>query len=519
MNITHGLRRVLQVNSRAIATIFEGRRRTWREIGDRVSRLARALRAHGLGRGDRIAVLMLNQDRYIECYLAAGWAGAAIVPLNIRWSVRENADALSDCGAKLLFVDSAFAKAGMTLAANVLGGLRLIYADDDALPDGMFEYEALIAVSGPMPDAMAAPDDLAAIFYTGGTTGRSKGVMLSHRNITANAFKVLAEGVVPETAVYLHAAPMFHLANGSAMYSLFLSGGTSVVIKAFTPEAVFDSIEHHKVTETALVPTMIQMVADHPAVRLRDLGSLRRILYGGSPISEAVLDRASAVLPGVAFTQAYGMSELSPLATILHAHEHVGERRSRGRHRSAGRATPGVEIRIVDESDREVPRGTVGQICARGDVVMMGYWNRPEETAKAVIDGWMHTGDAGYMDEDGFVYLMDRVKDMIISGGENVYSAEVENVVAQHPAVAQCAVIGIPNETWGEEVCAVVMRKPGIKVDPVEIIAFCKERIAHYKCPRSVDIRDEPLPMSGPGKILKRDLRAPFWEGRKRQVS
>jgi long-chain acyl-CoA synthetase len=232
-----------------------------------------------------------------------------------------------------------------------------------------------------------------------------------------------------------------------------------------------------------------------------------------------VLDRASAALPGVGFTQAYGMSELSPVATILHAHDHVDEPRSRGRRRSAGRATLGVEIRIVDNSDREVPRGTIGQICVRGDVVMMGYWNRPEETAKAIADGWMHTGDAGYMDEDGFVYLMDRVKDMIISGGENVYSVEVENVVAQHPAVAQCAVIGIPNEFWGEEVCAVVMRKPGIKVDPVEIIAFCKERIANYNCPRSVDIREEPLPMSGPGKILKRDLRAPFWEGRKRQVS
>jgi long-chain acyl-CoA synthetase len=417
MNIIHGLRRALQVKSCGTATIFEGRRRTWQEIGDRVSRFAGALHAHPLGRGDRIAVLMLNQDRYIECYLAASWAGAVIVPLNIRWSIQENADALSDCGAKLLVVDNAFAKAGMTLAANASGGLMLIYADDDSVPDGMFGYEALIAASGPMPDAMAAPDDLAAIFYTGGTTGRSKGVMLSHRNITANAFNCLAEGLCPETAVYLHAAPMFHMANGAGMYSLFLSGGTSVVIKAFTPEAVFDAIEQQKVTDTTLVPTMIQMMADHPAVRLRDLGSLERILYGGSPISEAVLDRASAALPGVAFTQAYAQSELSPVATILHAREHLGEGRSRGRHRSGGRATVGVEVRIVDENDREVPRGTVGQICARGDVVMMGYWNRPEETAKAIVDGWMHTGDAGQMDEDGFVYVVDRVKHMIISGG------------------------------------------------------------------------------------------------------
>jgi long-chain acyl-CoA synthetase len=518
MNITHGLRRALQVNSRGTATIFEGRRRTWQEIGDRVSRFARALRGHSLGRGDRIAILMLNQDRYIECYLAASWAGAVIVPLNIRWSIQENADALSDCGAKLLVVDNAFAKAGMTLATNASGSLMVIYADDDPVPDGMFGYEALIAASGPMPDAMAAPDDLAAIFYTGGTTGRSKGIMLSHRNIAANAFNCLAEGLCGETAVYLHAAPMFHMANGAGMYSVFLSGATSVVIKAFTPETVFDAIEQQRVTETILVPTMIQMVADHPAVRLRDLGSLKQILYGGSPISEAVLDRASAALPRVAFIQAYAQSELSPIATILHARERLGEGRSRGRHRSGGRATLGVEVRIVDENDREVPRGTVGQICARGDVVMMGYWNRPEETAKAIVDGWMHTGDAGHMDEDGFVYIVDRFKDMIISGGENVYSAEVENIVARHPAVAQCAVIGIPNETWGEQVHAIVMRRPGTKVDPVDIIAFCKERIAHYKCPRSVEIRDE-LPMSGPGKILKRELRAPFWEGRKRQVS
>ena len=519
MNITHGLRRALQVKSCGIATIFESRRRTWREMGDRVSRLAAALRSQGLGRGDRIAVLMPNQDRYIECYLAASWAGAAIVPLNKRWSIQETADALTDCGANLLVVDSAFASAGTTLAANAAGSVKLIYADDGAVPDGMLAFEALIAASAPMPDAMAAPDDLAAIFYTGGTTGRSKGVMLSHRNITANAFNLLAEGLLGETAVYLHAAPMFHLANASGMYSMFLSGGTSVVIKAFTPEAVFDAIERHKVTETILVPTMVQMIADHPEVRLRDLSSVKQILYGGSPISEAVLERASSVLPGAAFIQAYAQSELSPVATILHPHAHVGAGRARGRHRSGGRATFGIEIRIVDESDREVPRDTVGQICARGDVVMMGYWNRPDETAKAIVDGWMHTGDAGYMAEDGFVYLVDRVKDMIISGGENIYSIEVENVLAHHPAVAQCAVIGVPNETWGEAVHAVVMRKPGAKADPVDIIAFCKERIAHYKCPRSVEIRDEPLPMSGPGKILKRDLRAPFWASRERQVS
>jgi long-chain acyl-CoA synthetase len=273
------------------------------------------------------------------------------------------------------------------------------------------------------------------------------------------------------------------------------------------------------VNEILLVPTMIQMLVDHPAISSHDMSSLRRIVFGASPMSEALLDRAVAVLPNARFVQAYGMTELSPVATILHHREQVGEGRKLGRHRSGGRATFGVEIRIVDADDKPVPSGTVGEICVRGDVVMMGYWERPEETAKAVVDGWMHTGDGGYMDADGFVYIVDRVKDMIISGGENVYSAEVENVVALCPAVAQCAVIGIPSERWGEAVHAVIVPKPGVTVDADELIAFCHERIAGYKCPRSVEVRDAPMPMSGAGKILKRELRRPFWEGKERRVN
>jgi len=518
MNITHGLRRAQQINAGGIATICGGRRRTWRDVGDRVARLAGAIRKLGIGAGERVAVLMLNQDRYLESYLGIAWAGAVIVPLNIRWSVAEIEDALRDCGAAALVVDRTFGTAGARLA-DAIGHLRLIYAGDDAAPPGMDGYEALIASSEPVPDAMRDAEDLAGIFYTGGTTGRSKGVMLSHRNLMANAFNFLAEGLFASDCVYLHAAPMFHLANGAAMYSLLLSGGVNVTVEAFTPTAVFDAIERHGVTDTLLVPTMIQMLADHPDVGSRDLASLQRITYGASPISEALLDRATAAFPRVRFVQAYGMSELSPLATVLHAREHTGEGRAKGRHRSGGRATFGAEIRIVDPSDRPLPPRSVGEICVRGDMVMMGYWNRPEETAKALVDGWMHTGDGGYMDEDGFVYIVDRVKDMIISGGENVYSVEVENVVARHPAVAQCAVIGIPSEKWGETVHAVIQCKPGAAVDPADIMAYCKERIAGYKCPTSVEIRDEPLPMSGAGKILKRELRRPFWEGRDRRVS
>jgi long-chain acyl-CoA synthetase len=264
---------------------------------------------------------------------------------------------------------------------------------------------------------------------------------------------------------------------------------------------------------------MIQMLVDHPALGSYDLSPLKNVLYGASPISEALLDRAIAALPGVRFIQAYGMTELSPLATVLHWNEHIGEGRAKGRHRSAGRALLGCEVRIVDADHNLLPFGEIGEIIVRGDNVMMGYWERPEETARAIIDGWMHSGDGGWMDEDGFVYVVDRLKDMIITGGENVYSIEVENAVARHPAVAQCAVIGIPSKRWGEQVHAVVVKKSGAKVSADELIAFCKTLIAGYKCPRSVDISETPLPLSGAGKILKRELRKSFWEGRERRVS
>ncbi|KWV50865.1 fatty-acid--CoA ligase [Bradyrhizobium macuxiense] len=518
MNITNGLRRALQVNPNGLAVVCGERRRKWHEVGDRVARLAAAIRGLGAKDGDRVAILSLNSDRYLELYLAVGWAGAVIVPLNIRWSPLENEDALRDCRAGILFVDKAFAPVGVTLA-KALPGLKLVYADDGAMPDGMENYESLIAGNAPIPDAMRKPEDLAGIFYTGGTTGRSKGVMLSHRNLMANALNALGEGLWPGTSTYLHAAPMFHLANGAAMYSVLLSGGSNVVIQGFTPDAVAAAMQKERVTDVLLVPTMIQMFVDHPSLGNYDLSSLKRISYGASVISDAVLMRAMKALPHVEFTQAYGMTELSPIATLLHWKEHIGEGRAKGRHRGAGRATLGCEVKIVDAEDKIVPTGTVGEIAVRGDVVMMGYWERPEETARAVIDGWMHTGDGGYMDADGFVYVVDRVKDMIISGGENVYSAEVENALAQHPAVAQCAVIGIPSERWGEQVHAVVVMKSGAGATPEELMEHCKTLIAGYKCPRSVDITSTPLPLSGAGKILKRELRRPYWENRDRRVS
>ncbi|WP_445488785.1 long-chain-fatty-acid--CoA ligase [Rhodopseudomonas sp. RCAM05734] len=515
MNITQGLRRVLQTNPLGIATVDGGRRRSWRDVGDRVARLAGGLKGLGLKPGDRVAVLMLNSDRYLELYLGVAWAGAVIVPTNVRWSAAEIADSLVDCRASALVVDATFAAMGVDLvkAMPATVKLTLIHADDVAGPSEAHDYERLVAGSAPVPDAMRGREDLAGIFYTGGTTGRSKGVMLSHGNIVANSLHMLAEGFLPDGTIYLNAAPMFHVANGGAMFAQLISGGTNVIVRMFNPELVMQVIEKEKVTSTLIVPTMIQMLTDHPNFHTADLSSMEQIMYGASPINQALLNRAMAGLPNVEFHQLYGMTELSPLATHLPWHQHFGEEATaKNRQRACGRAAIGCEVRIVGPDRKPVGTGEVGEVAVRGDNVMMGYWERPEETAKAVIDGWMHTGDGGYMDEEGYVYLVDRMKDMIISGGENVYSIEVENVVAQHPAVAQCAVIGIPDPQWGETVHAIVIAKAGAQLNAAELVAFCKDRIAGYKCPRSIDVRSEPFPLSGAGKVLKRELRRPFWD-------
>ncbi len=370
----------------------------------------------------------------------------------------------------------------------------------------MLGYEALLDAAAPVEDAMRGGDDLYGIFYTGGTTGHPKGVMLTHDNLMVSALGSLVTlPVVSRDGVLLHSAPMFHLADVAAWLMAMLSGASHVIVPSFTPAGVIEAIQRHGVTDALLVPTMIQMLADAPEAADADLSQVRSILYGASPISEAVLARARAVLPNARFTQAYGMTELAPIATLLSPEAHDDEVLVR----SCGRAVAHAEVRILDDAGREVPRGVVGEVCVRGDHVMAGYWNKPEATSAAVRDGWMHTGDGGYMDERGFVFIVDRIKDMIITGGENVYSAEVENAVAQHPAVAQVAVIGVPDEEWGERVHAVIVLKPGAQATEQQVRDFCRELIANYKLPRSVAFVDA-LPMSGAGKILKRELRARF---------
>jgi long-chain acyl-CoA synthetase len=343
--------------------------------------------------------------------------------------------------------------------------------------------------------------------------------MLSHNNLYMNALLVTPAMGLAAEANWLHGAPMFHLADGAASFAISMLAGTHSFIPRFDVLEALKAIERFRVTNSVFVPTMVNMIVNHPDVADYDLSSLKGVLYGASPMPEAVILRALEVMPSVAFTHGYGQTEAAPFLTALPPSYHDPGGPLADKMKSIGFPSVGTEIRILDENDNEVPRGTVGEICARSPNVMLGYWNKPELTAETLRNGWLHTGDGGYMDEDGFLYIVDRVKDMIISGGENVYSAEVENALYQHAAVLECAVIGVPDETWGERVHAIVRLKEEDACDAETLIAHCHELIAGYKCPRSLEFRDQPLPLSGAGKILKSELRKPYWEGLAKQVN
>lgn len=517
MYLTQGLHRSLSLFPQREATTFGTRRQTYRELGARVARFAGALRRLGVQPGERVALLALNSDRYVEYYLGTFWAGAAVNPVNTRWSVAEIAYSLDDCDTTVLIVDDHFADAAASLRSQCRSLRQLLHWGDRPAPENCQSLEPLLAEAEPVEDAFRRGQDLAGVFYTGGTTGFPKGVMLHHDGISSAALCRLALGYVPGEA-YLHAAPLFHLAGAIGVFAQLLGGGRHVMLPGFEPGEILRTIQDERVTDTLLVPTMIQSLVDHPQRGGFDLSSLRFIVYGAAPISEALLDRALAALPQTSFMQGYGMTELSGPLTFLEPCYHSAEGRRLGKLRSAGRASVFCETRIVDAQGLELPRGAVGEIAFRAPSMMLGYWNRPEETAAVLRDGWMHSGDGGYMDEEGFVFIVDRLKDMIVSGGENVYSAEVENALASHPAVAACAVIAIPHAKWGEAVHAVIVLKPLAEASAEALIAHCKPLIAGYKCPRSIEFR-AALPLTGAGKVMKARLREPYWKGARRAVN
>lgn len=504
--LTQGLHRALQQRPDHIATRFLGRQLSYRQLGERVARLAAGLRAHGVQAGDRVALLAQNSDRYLEYLLAVWWLGAVVNPVNTRWSTQEIAYSLNDCDSRALMVDDAFLAQAAELRTLAPCVQVLVHTGEQATPEGSLGWEDLIARHEPMSDTRTGGDALAAILYTGGTTGHPKGVMVSHDNLWAAAVARMGQSLFAADSVALLLTPFFHVAGLGRLIIQVVVGATSVILPRFDAEAVLRVIQEENIDEMGVVPSMLQMLLDHPEFGAYRLGSLKRIGYGASPITLALLERAMEVLPGVEFSQSYGMTETAAVVTVSGPENHSAWGRDKGLARSAGRAGYSSEVRILDENGREVAPGVVGEIVIRGPSIMQGYWNKPAETAQALRDGWLHTGDGGYIDEEGYLFIVDRIKDMIITGGENVYSAEVEAVLARHPAIRECAVIGLPDEQWGEAVHAVIVLHPGQDLDLAALREYCRASLAGYKCPKSMEIRDK-LPLSAAGKVLKQVLR------------
>lgn len=496
MYLTQGLHRAVQRHPQEIALVHldeQGERRwTFAQLFDEVGRQAAALHGRGVRAGDRVALLSGNSDALITAILACWWLGAVACPLNIRWNKSELAYALNDSDAVLL----------------------LHHADLPFTPEhtphlsfANLAHEAQGLT--PLPDTRTGGEHLAALLYTGGTTGRSKGVMLSHANFWSASMTRGAELNNAPDSVSLLVAPLFHVAGLGRMVGQLIVGGRWVTMAQFRTPAVLDAIARLHIHDIIVVPSMLQSLLDDPGFDAAQLQSLNRIAFGAAPMPPDLLDRALAAWPQAEFFQAYGLTETAGAVCINLPANHLPQARGKGLLTSVGRAGLGAEIKIVDEQHQEVPRGEVGEIVVRGPMVMQGYWKQPEATASAFHDGWFCTGDAGRMREDGHLFIVDRLKDMIISGGENVYCSEVETVLRSHPQVAQAAIVGVPSVKWGEAVHAFVVLQPGSPAGDAlsaELKDFCQQSLAGYKCPRSFSFVTE-LPLSAAGKILKNVLR------------
>ena len=491
-----------------------GEQRTFGEHADRVSRLCDAVATKlGIGPKDRVAVLSVNSMEYLELW-HAGFLGAFVVnPLNLRFSPEELIYVLKDAETSVCFVDSTFApliekireQAGLKHVVLIGGG--------DGAAD--LRYEELLADAGTRWPEVPEEDDLCVVMYTGGTTGKPKGVMLDQRAEVLNQYHIAMSIPWEPGDTYIISTPMFHGATMLGVVGAAMFGVPVVIQPMFEPGGFLAACEKYNCTVTVLVPTMIGMVVNHPEFAPERISSLKRLVYGASPMPKALLEKLLAMLPDTRIIQGYGMTEAATVLTFFGDAEH----REGSRLGSCGRPLPGIEIKIVDEDGTELPPGQAGEVYARGGNFMQGYLKLPEETAKAFRDGWYASGDVGYVDDKGYLFLVDRAKDMIISGGENIYSVEVENAIASHPEVIQVAVIGIPDETWGEAVHAICVVKEGSTLTSEDVIAHARASIGGYKVPRSVDFRTEPLPLSGAMKVLKKDLRAPYWEGKDRGIN
>ena len=530
MNLALVHRRNEKLYPNKLAVICGDRRVTFAELEARVNRLVNALLARGVRKGDRIAILAKNCVELFEVYGAAEKGGFIIVPLNWRLQPHELAVLINDCSPSVLFVEQGYVEAINSIRAQVPGVGHFVaigteaagseaVADLEGFGAGYQNYEAVLQGAS-VEDAgiEVLEDDVAYIIYTSGTTGLPRGAMHTHRGQVEDARTLSLEiGIVPSD-VYLSTMPLFHIGGHAVALAYFHRGATNLVMRDFDAEEMLRLIHRERVTSVQVVPTMIAFALDLPNLASYDVSSLRTIFYASAPMPVALLRRSMEVFGNI-FFQAYGQTESGPVITVLRKEDHVpnGSEREVRRLASCGRAALDVDVRVVDEQGREVRPGEVGEIIARSDWNMIGYWNQPELTEQTIRKGWLYTGDMATVDEDGYIYIVDRKKDMIISGGENIYPREVEEVLYRHPAVLEAAVIGVPDDKWGESVKAVVVLKSGASATEAEIIEHCKAGLASYKKPKSVDFV-QVLPKTPSGKVLKRDLRERYWQGRERRV-
>jgi long-chain acyl-CoA synthetase len=495
MIYTHTVARALRYYPDQTAFASGEKRSTFRELHERVARVAASLVSHGFRRGDRLAMLLPNEPEYIELIYACSRLGVIAVPLNTRLSATEIDRVLADASPRGLIRHSSLP----------VPTVRLSW-------ERVLDREPLEAANGAALEAIYDSEAVLALVYTSGTTGHPKGVTLTHANVLANVHFLNYWMPYEEGGVYLHAAPMFHIADFPLMFAAPAFGTCQVTIPKFSPQSFCETVERQRVSHTVLVPTMINLLTQFPDLNGYDLSSLKQLAYGGSPMAPDLIHRTRKAFPKLKLVQGYGLSETGFL-TGLKDHEHTEDKLL-----SCGRPCPGIDVRILDESGNEAEAGHPGELAARGANVMRGYWNNPQEATAAFRKGMFHTGDVGYQSTDGYFYILDRIKDMIVTGGENVYCGEVEAVIDEHPAVREAAVFGIPDPQWGELVVASVVLKPGKSLSADELIAHCRRSLANFKIPRRIEFSESELPKSGSGKILKRVLRERYWAHQKRAV-
>ena len=496
------------------AVICDQTRLTYNQFTDRVFALANFLKTKGVGIGDRIAILHQNSHEFMESYFATAQLGAALNPLNIRLTPGDMAYILKDSGASYLIASNRFEeKVGQILSMDTeLEGVIWTGDGYQSASTNFYSYEDILTRSDTTPLSYEfSEEQLAHLYYTSGTTGRPKGVMLSHKNVCLHALAAIAELKVTDHDHWIHVAPLFHLADAWATFAITWVGGKHILMPDFDPESILYTIEQEKVTITNLVLTMLNALINDENVSSFDYSSLRALLSGGAPIAPELVKKIIQTFK-CDYVQTYGMTETSPYLTLSILKDNLrlfpDEEQFKFKAKT-GRPFMGVRVKVVREDGTEVSADDheVGEIIVKGDIVTKGYWNLPEETEKSIKEGWLYTGDLAVVDSEGYLDIVDRKKDMIITGGENVYSIEVENVLYSHPAVLEAAVIGVPDHKWGEAVKAIVVLKPDQMITEEEMILFCKDHLAGYKAPKSVDFIDE-LPKTGSGKIFKKGLKS-----------